>query len=224
MVKSCAPLFVIPRGNRQKIYQSKDRIEFLAEKKKIVSGELVYIFPWRFYENCEIDIHEEKNSILIIVRLGNCFQKGNDNGRNYQADYVYFLLRFTTNLPVQCIGRKTQMRSSASRPSEKINGTVRHCQDSKMKLSVFLLCACYSFVRIITRGMYFQASKNQEGLRKDNSFPKWLAVLSMSDKVCAMTVTDAKIKKALPPQKKKTNRSLLRKEVRSSSYVNTVIS
>lgn len=95
------------------------------------------------------------------------------------------------------------MRTSASRPSEKINGTVRHCQDSKMKLSVFLLCACYSFVRIITRGMYFQASKNQEGLRKDNSFPKWLAVLSMSDKVCAMTVTDAKIKKALPPQKKK---------------------
>lgn len=65
----------------------------MAEKKKIVSGELVYIFPWRFYENCEIDIHEEKNSILIIVRLGNCFQKGNDNGRNYQADYVYFLLR-----------------------------------------------------------------------------------------------------------------------------------
>lgn len=95
------------------------------------------------------------------------------------------------------------MRTSAFRPSEKINGTVRHCQDSKMKLSVFLLCACYSFVRIITRGMYFQASKNQEGLRKDNSFPKWLAVLSMSDKVCAMTVTDAKIKKALPPQKKK---------------------
>ena len=41
----------------------------MAEKKKIVSGELVYIFPWRFYENCEIDIHEEKNSILIIVRL-----------------------------------------------------------------------------------------------------------------------------------------------------------
>lgn len=95
------------------------------------------------------------------------------------------------------------MRTSAFRPSEKINGTARHCQDSKMKLSVFLLCACYSFVRIITRGMYFQASKNQEGLRKDNSFPKWLAVLSMSDKVCAMTVTDAKIKKALPPQKKK---------------------
>lgn len=95
------------------------------------------------------------------------------------------------------------MRTSAFRPSEKINGTVRHCQDSKMKLSVFLLCACYSFVRIITRGMYFQASKNQEGLRKDNSFPKWLAVLSMSDKVCAMTVKDAKIKKALPPQKKK---------------------
>lgn len=25
--------------------------------------------------------------------IDNCFQKGNDNGRNYQADYVYFLLR-----------------------------------------------------------------------------------------------------------------------------------
>lgn len=37
---------------------------------------------------------KQQTSLVGTIRLGNCFQKGNDNGRNYQADYVYFLLRF----------------------------------------------------------------------------------------------------------------------------------